>query len=96
MSRTSQRNLSKERKVTTKQTVIKPEDLIQNILQLMHQQIKKLSEQKEDLSDAQVRLLPEILRVLLAANKKEKEEEEDLKVNLANLSTDKLQEMLKK
>ena len=82
--------------MTTKQTVIKPEDLIQNILQLMHQQIKKLSEQKEDLSDAQVRLLPEILRVLLAANKKEKEEEEDLKVNLANLSTDKLQEMLKK
>ena len=74
---------------------INPNDLIQNILKIMDAQITKMSK-LEEFTEQQLKMLPDMLRVLLAASKSEKQDEDEVKTNLANLSTKQLEAMLDK
>jgi hypothetical protein len=78
----------------TKAVTISPDVLVQNILRLMNNHINKLT-LEEELDESQIKTLSEMLRVLLSASKLDKQSEDEIKDNLATLSTKQLQEKLK-
>ena len=78
-----------------KDIIINPEDLMQQILHIMAKQIEKLA-QIEELTESQIKILPAILRVVLATKIDKQDDLREDKANLALLSTKELEEMLEK